>query len=99
MEQVLKEGGSVHVPAAGGASFRLVSRVEDLPSEADLAGDDDVARAQAKANLERQIQDLMAQRMKLEPTRADADAEKARLAREADAGKHDKAESKDRTGK
>lgn len=46
MEQVIKDGGSVMI---GGAS---ISRIENLPTEAQLAGADDFKRAQARANLE-----------------------------------------------
>ena len=65
MEAVIKQGGSVLHKG------RTISRVQDLPSLADLAQGDPVAEVQVLATLQQQMADLQAQIATLQPTPAD----------------------------
>jgi hypothetical protein len=60
MERAIREGGSV---LYGG---RVISRAEQLPSEAELAQGDPDAEAEAQANLQAQMAALQAQMERLQ---------------------------------
>jgi cell division protein FtsB len=64
MEAVIANGGSI---LYGG---RLITRVEHLPSEADLAAGDPTAEAKAAEKLERQMAQLQEQMKKLQEQQA-----------------------------
>lgn len=66
MEQVIREGGAV------AHQNRLLTRIEDLPDEIELAQGDQERMANATAAIDRQIAELTAQR-----ARAVADADQA----------------------
>lgn len=68
MEDAIKGGGSVYLQASADKPARIVTSVENLPSEADLAAASGNAEAQsrAKAALDRQIAALVADRAKLD---------------------------------
>lgn len=56
LERIIADGGSV---LHGG---RHINRVEDLPTDEELAGDDDAAKQQIADDLQRQIADLQTRR-------------------------------------
>jgi hypothetical protein len=87
MEQVIREGGTVQHKG------KLYSRIESLPSEADLAAGDEDAERRALAGLEEQQRALDAQRDRL--SRAAADRAKAAKQREAQQAALDAAEHKE----
>jgi hypothetical protein len=60
LEAAINEGGSVLV---GG---KIITRLEDLPSEADLAKGDEVKEAAARKGLEDQVKALQAELAKLQ---------------------------------
>jgi hypothetical protein len=69
MEKAIKDGGGVmfHPTGPGGMTeTRVITRVEDLPSEAELAGDDETKRAAARAELVARRQAIEAELAKLE---------------------------------
>jgi hypothetical protein len=75
MEDVIRRGGSVmfHGGTVGGVTeTRVIDRIEDLPSEADLAGDDEARRQQARAEIVARRQALDAELAKLEAPPAKA---------------------------
>jgi hypothetical protein len=60
LEQVIIQGGSVMYQG------RVITRVQDLPSEADLAAGDDAAEQTALGNLQAQIDKLTNERDRLQ---------------------------------
>lgn len=60
MERTIAQGGSVLYQG------RIISRAQDLPSEADLARGDPDAEAQTQTRLEAQIAELQAQVQRLQ---------------------------------
>lgn len=75
MEQIIHEGGSVSV---GG---RVISRLEDLPSAAELAAGDPKAEAATIKDIDRQIAALEKQKKQLQ--QAAEDRKKAEAAAKA----------------
>jgi hypothetical protein len=86
MEQAIKEGGSVMVSAVGfGGTAQIIDRLEDLPSEADLAAGDEEREAQVAAALDAQIAALAAQKHQMQARgRAAREETKAKAQQGAD---------------
>lgn len=83
MEQAIQDGGSVVV------NGQILSRIDDLPSEADLAQGDAAKEQAARAALDQQIARLLSERAKLsqeaQPQEAQSQPEAQNQAQEQDA--------------
>lgn len=65
LERIIKAGGSVIISSSQGAP-RVVTRIEDLPSPVELAGDDIVKKQAAMGDLQKQIDELIRQQKQAE---------------------------------
>jgi hypothetical protein len=74
MEAIIRGGGSISL---GG---RIVSRIDQLPSAAQLAGNDPAALAATVDDLEAQIKALQAQQKQVKAAQAKAEKEAAEQA-------------------
>lgn len=61
LEKIIKSGRSVLVSANNGTS-RVVTKLEDLPSDIELAGDDVMLKQAAIGDIDEQIAKLLAQK-------------------------------------
>ena len=83
LEKIIKRGESVIVKGDGGS--RIVTTIEDLPSEVELAGDDIVRKQHAIGDIEAEIARLLKQKEA---------AQKATVSLEKESKPEDKPEDK-----